>query len=121
MEIQIAWPSKSKSLQELKAALESQPDLTASGAQLELRQPEKKFRGIDPTLLVAVVGAAGTGLGALITGLFQLGKEMAAKKFVLETQGGQKLEVPANTPVEKIDHLLDKLRQMDDVKKISVE
>jgi hypothetical protein len=119
MEIQIALTS-GKSLEELKAALESQPDVTASGAQLELRTSKKKFRSIDPTLLVAIVGAAGTGLGALVTGLFQVGKEMAARKFTLETASGAKLEVPANTPPDQIDHLLEKLGHSD-VKKISVE
>lgn len=121
MEIQIALTATGKTPQELKEALESQPDITASGAHLELRQSKVKYRNIDPTLLVAIVGAAGTGLGALITGLFQIGQQMAAKKFVLETHGGQKLEVPANTPIDKIDQLLERLRQMGDVKKISVE
>jgi hypothetical protein len=31
------------------------------------------------------------------------------------------LELPADTPIEKIDHLLGALKQMDEVKKISVE
>ena len=120
MEIQIALSSTSKSLEELKAALESQTEVGASGTRLELRTPKQKFRGVDPTLLVAVVGAAGTGLGALITGLFQIGQQMAASKFTLETASGAKLEVPANTPPEQIDHLLEKLGHRD-VKKISVE
>lgn len=117
MEIQITG----KNLQQLKEALESQPGFTASGAQLETREPKTKYRSIDPTLLIAIVGAAGTGLGALITGLFQMGQQIAAKKFVLETHDGNKLEVPANTPAEQIDHLLEKLGQMNGVKKISVE
>jgi hypothetical protein len=120
MEIQIALNSSSKSLEEVKAALESEPHIAASGAQLELRAPKKKFRGIDPTLLVAIVGAAGTGLGAIITGLFQISQQIAAKKFTLETASGAKLEVPANTPPDQIDRLLEKLGQ-NDVKKISVE
>lgn len=115
MEIQIKLPGKNA--QEVKHALESQPGFSDSGTQLELR---RKFRAIDPTL-IAILGAAGSSLAALITGLFQLRGQIAAKKFVLETSGGQKLEVPANTPPEKIDHLLEKLKQMDDVKKISVE
>jgi hypothetical protein len=121
MEIQIALRSTGKSLQELKAALESQPEISASGAQLELREPKKKFRAIDPTLLVAIVGAAGTSLGALITGLFQIRQQLAAKQFVLETGGGQKLEVPADTPIDQVNKLLDKLKEMGEVKKISVE
>jgi hypothetical protein len=121
MEIQIAWTSTGKKLQDLKDALESQPEIAASGAHLELRESKVKYRSIDPTLLVAIVGAAGTGLSALIAGLFQIRLQMAAKKFVLETHDGRKLEVPANTPPEQIDHLLEKLGQMGDVKKISVK
>jgi hypothetical protein len=121
MEIQIALTSTSKSLEELKEALQSQPGFTGSEAQLEIRQPKKKFRAIDPTLVVAIVGAAGPALAALITGLFQIGQKLAAKKYVLETHDGNKLEVPANTPPEQIDHLLEKLGQMSSVKKISVE
>jgi hypothetical protein len=46
---------------------------------------------------------------------------MAAKKYVLETHDGNKLEVPANTSAEEIDRPLKNLSQMSGVKKISVE
>jgi len=121
MEIQIKLTSAGKNLGDLKEALESQPGFIASDTKLELRESKVKFRAIDPTLLVAIVGAAGTGISALIAGLFQIRQQMAAKKFVLETHDGRKLEVPANTPLDQIDHLLDKMGQMGDVKKISVE
>lgn len=121
MEIQITLHAAGKKLGDVKAALESQADFNASGTQLELRESKVKYRSIDPTLLVAIVGAAGTGLGALITGLFQIGQQLAAKKFVLERHDGTKLEVPANTPLDQVDHLLEKLGAMGDVKKISVE
>ncbi|HXT62794.1 MAG TPA: hypothetical protein VN696_07145 [Pyrinomonadaceae bacterium] len=120
MEIEITLASGGD-LQAFRKALQSQPGFAGSDAQLEICESRKKWRAIDPTLLVAIVGAAGTGLGALITGLFQIGQQVAAKKFVVETGGGQKLEVPANTPPDQIDHLLDKLSQMGEVKKISVE
>jgi hypothetical protein len=122
MEIQIALTSTSKSLEELKEALQSQPGFIGSEAQLEIKPPpKKKFRSIDPTLVVAIVGAAGPALAALITGLFQFGQKIAAKKYVLETHDGNKLEVPANTSAEEIGKLLKNLGQMSDVKKISVE
>jgi hypothetical protein len=119
MEIQITLTAGRRNLQEVKAALESQPAVGASGTRLEIRERKTKYRAIDPNLLVAIVGAAGAGLGALITGLFQIGQQIAAKKFVLETHDGNKLEVPANTSPEKIDELLSKLRESD-VKKITV-
>jgi len=120
MEIQISLTAGRRTLQEVKAALESQPAVSASGTRLEIREKKTKYRSIDPNLLVAIVGAAGTGLGALISGLFQIGQQIAAKKFVLETHDGNKLEVPADTSPEKIDALLAKLKQSD-VKKITVE
>lgn len=112
MQIQIELPGKN--VQEVQQALESQPGFSDSGIVF------RKFRAIDPTL-IAILGAAGTSLAALITGLFNLRGQIAARKIVLETSDGTKLEVPANTPVDQIDHLLDKLKQPDDVKKISVE
>lgn len=121
MEIVIALHSKSRPAAEIKESLEQQLAPVASDVQLELRTPKVKYRALDPTVLVAIVGAAGAGLGALITGLLQVGQQMAARKIVLEAQGGQKLEVPADTPVDKIDHLLDRLSRMNEVKKISVQ
>jgi hypothetical protein len=121
MEIQIALPSGSNALQDVKESLETNPDYATSDVQLELRTVKVKYRGIDPTILVAIVGAAGTGIGALITGLLQMRQQLSARKIVLEAQGGQKLEVPADTPLDKIDHLLDRLKEMNEVKKISVE
>jgi len=121
MEIVIALSSKSKPAAEIKESLEQQLTAGAGDVRLELREPKARFRGLDPNILIAIVGAAGTGLGALITGLLQVGKEMAARKIVLEAQGGQKLEVPADTPTDKLDHLLNRLSQMNEVKKISVQ
>ena len=58
-------------LQEVKESLESSPDYAASDVLLELRTGKARYRSIDPTILVAIVGAAGTGIESLITGLLQ--------------------------------------------------
>lgn len=121
MEIVIALNAKSRPAAEIKDSLEQQLAPAASDVRLELREPKVRYRGLDPNVLVAVVGAAGAGLGALITGLLQVGQQMAARKIVLEAQGGQKLEVPADTPTDKLDLLLDRLSRMNEVKKISVQ
>lgn len=121
MEIEITVNSKSQPVEAIKESLENQLTTDGSDVALEIRPRKVKFRGIDPTVLVAIVGAASAGLGALITGLLQVGQQMAAQKIVLEAQGGQKLEIPADTPVEKIDYLLDRLKQMNDVQKISLQ
>ena len=121
MEIVIALNSRSRPAAEIKESLERQLTPGAADVQLELRTPKVKYRGLDPNVLVAVVGAAGAGLGALITGLMQLRNQMAARKIVLEAQDGQKLEVPADTPMDKLDQLLERLGRMNEVKKISVQ
>ncbi|HEV2912524.1 MAG TPA: hypothetical protein VGX92_04330 [Pyrinomonadaceae bacterium] len=121
MEIQIAVTSQ-KPIEEIKQTLESQLDPNGSDVKLELRKRKAKFRSmIDPTILVAIVGAASVGLGSLITGLLQVGQQLAARKIVLEAQGGAKLEVPANTSLDQIDQYIDRLNQMGEVKKISVQ
>ncbi|MDQ3819860.1 MAG: hypothetical protein M3362_19605 [Acidobacteriota bacterium] len=121
MEIQIAVTSNSKSIEEIKESLENHLAPGGSDVKLEIRTQKVKYRSLDPSVMVAIVGAASAGLGALITGLLQIGQQMAASKITLESQSGAKLEVPANTPSDKIDHLLDRLSQMGEVKKISVQ
>lgn len=105
---------------DIKNGLEKFERWESRDIQFELQSPSTQLRtGLDPTVLVAIVGAAGTGMGALITGLMQFLNQNAQKKIVLQTKDGTRLEVPANTPVEKIDLLLKKL-QPSPVEKIII-
>ncbi len=56
MEIQIALPSGSNVLQDVKESFEANPDYATSDVQLELRAVKVKYRGIDPTILVRLLG-----------------------------------------------------------------
>ena len=112
MELQIISQSAITN-QEIKALLEKQIS-PESEVKLEIRQPEIVYRGLDPSILVAIVGAAGTGLGALITGISQLLKEHANQKIVVQTEGKFKIEIPANISPEKLGELIEQIKKLDE-------
>jgi hypothetical protein len=66
----------------------------------------------DPAILVALVSGAGAAITALITGLLQLAQERR-QRIILQATNGRRLEIPANTSPERIEELLDILRQME--------
>lgn len=111
MKSQIKIFSKSIPLQQLKDILEAQPNWNNSGIKIIL---EERFRsGLDPAIIVAIIGAAGTSMAALINGLIQIYKKRSEKKIVIMDKSGAILEVPANTPMEEIDKLLRKVKEFD--------
>src|SRR5687767_7843673 len=81
-------------------------------------QPERKVRvrGMDTTILIAIVGASGTALGTLISGLFQMISDKRAEKIVLRASNGITIEFPANLPPKKLDEMLNKLKELEDNK-----
>jgi len=109
MEIIIDIDLETISYDKVRKLLERQPNWFQSGNKIEL----VSFRGTDPTILVAVVGAVSTGLGALITGLLQVAQQSSARKIVIESEKGVRLEFPSDTKPEKIDLLIEKAKQLD--------
>lgn len=85
---------------------------TNDDVKMELRKSEIVLRGVDPTILVAIVGTIGTGLGALITGLLQIAKQKAAQKMTVQS-GDNKIEVPQDISPEMLDALIDKIKKLD--------
>ena len=65
MEIQLHIDPRIMSLKELEEKLQSEINLPASRFTIETRIPKEVLRGVDPTIVVAVVSAVGTALGAL--------------------------------------------------------
>ena len=112
MEIQIAAENLSST--KLRGLLESTLQPLNTNLTMEIKKSKVKVRGIDPAILVAIVGTLGTALGALITGLLQVAQQTAAKKIVLQSQSGQRLEVPAGISPEELDNLIEKLKVLDD-------
>lgn len=75
-----------------------------------------RSRGLDPTILVAIVGATGTGIGSLIVGLFQLVSGQKDEKIVLRSSKGATIEFPANLSSQKLDELILRLNQLEEDK-----
>jgi hypothetical protein len=106
--------------EELKQYLEAQSGVKNDDLTLQLREPKRRVRGADPTVLVAVVGAAGTGLGALIAGLFQFLQRRAAATITMQTASNEKLEFPADMKPEEIDLLIEKFKSLG-VRRITLD
>ena len=98
---------------ELKRLCESQVVLKEASIELDLRDGRSNTRGIDSTVLVAVVSVSGTALGALVSGLLQITNTRRQSKIVLQTRDGSRLEIPSDTPSDRIDELIDKVKQME--------
>lgn len=98
---------------ELNRRLESQTGWGEDLIKLELEPNTSNTRGIDPTVLVAIVSVTGTALGALISGLVQLAQASRQQRIILQGKDGSRLEIPSNTPPEKIDEMIGKLQMVN--------
>ena len=101
---------------DLKQQLEASPYEAGSLYTLQLEEEPVHYRSAgspETIVLVAVVGAVGSGLAALLTGLLQLVKQRASQKILIQSRNGTRLEVPASTPIADIDSLIEKIREMD--------
>jgi hypothetical protein len=99
-------------IEELKLFLEENLPIDSSEFELKIIPP--KFRDIDPTILSAIVGTAGTILGAFITTLLPIAKKTSVGVIVLQTKDGKRIEFPSDTPPDKIDDLVKTLNYLDD-------
>lgn len=97
---------------ELKSTLEDQLAGT-EGVALEVRESEVAVRGVDPTVLVALVGAGGTALGALLAGIFKIMEAKYAKKIVISGSQGRRVELTGEFTKEQIDELVRQAREID--------
>lgn len=68
-------------------------------------------RGIDPSVLVAVVGAAGTGLGALIAGALKVVEQAKAARLVIKGANGWSVEAPSDLPADQLKSIIDAARE----------
>lgn len=109
MELEIT--SASKSPHELRDLLEAHLARNDSYGPFRVRVPTRNMPS-DPAVVVAIMGAVGTVLGALIAGLLQVVQHYATGEIVLETEDGAKITVPRGTSLEEIDRLIEKLDKM---------
>ncbi len=81
--------------------------------ELLCREPIHRVRGIDPAVLVALVGAGGTALGALIAGVLRIAEMKGRPNIVLVGGKGIRIEVPADTSSEALDEYIIKAKALD--------
>lgn len=121
MEFWIVVDKSQMSLQLIKKEL----SITLNGRQdveLKLKKSKTTFRGIDPTVLVAIVATTGTAIGALIGGLFKILGQNSANRIVLQGKEGWRIEIPANISSEKLEEVITRLQELDQGKvKLTIE
>jgi hypothetical protein len=99
---------RSTSLTDLKRELEAY-QATGITYTLQDEKAHSRYRDIDTNTLVALVGLAGTGLGALIKGLFDIATQR--RGAYLEISGKDwSIKVPADVSIDELDRLIEKAR-----------
>jgi len=113
--VQITIISQKYSAEKIEATLKN---LRGQDFSWKLQKPGGgiRSRGLDPTVLVAVVGATGTAVGALVAGMFQLISGKKDERIVLRLSNGASIEFPADLPPKKLDEIINKIKALDDEK-----
>jgi hypothetical protein len=81
----------------------------ANAISVELREPPLTFRGADPAIIVAGVGAVSANLAVLITGLLQLRANRKDARISIELASGDKIDVPADISPAELDSIIRSL------------
>jgi hypothetical protein len=85
----------------------------------DVRLEVKQFRAVETAVLVAIVGALGTGIGALITGILKVATERGKTSIVLQGRSGWRVEVPADCPQEKLAEYVE-IAKSNDIGRIEI-
>ena len=86
---------------------------TLGAVELQLRGDGHGERGIDPSVLVAIVGGVSANLTALITALLTIRKQANAKTIVLQGKSGKRLEISGDYSATELDRLMDAVHLLD--------
>lgn len=92
----------------LKEALPEGLDIT-----LVLRPSREGVRNIDPTVLVAIVGMAGTAVGALLGGLFKIMEKTKEQTVTITGKSGRKIQITGKPTQELLDHYVQIAKELD--------
>jgi len=75
------------------------------------------FRGIESTVVVAVVSAAGGALVAFVGGILRLAEERGKQMIVIKSNAdGVEVNVPVGMPLDRLDELLARVQRMQAAK-----
>lgn len=100
------------SVHEIKKDLDKSKLINES-ISLQIKPNSQQIRGIDSTVLVAIISAASTAFGALIAGLLKIAQEHNHNKIVIVGKFGRKIEIPANTKPEMLNKFVEIAEQLD--------
>lgn len=90
---------------------------------VELREPvvNERYRGLDPSVIVAIVSALGSGLGVFLGGLLRIAQQTSAQRVVLKKSGDEVLmDVPVDISKQRLQELIEELRSLE-AEKVQVE
>jgi len=110
MELEITVEPGWGSMRELESSFEEQEGWSSAGIELV---PGVRAREVEPATLVAIVGAGAVGLTALVKGLLAIAQQSAANTVVIRGRDGASLEMPADTPEEKVAYWVSVLSKID--------
>jgi hypothetical protein len=113
MKIEISINPEIISIKELKCQLETFSTQDSGLTHFKIIEQKIRFRSVDPTIVVAIIGAIGASLAAFTNALVSIAKKTQSRKIVLQSQNGSRLEIPADLKSEEIDMLIDKIQIMD--------
>ena len=87
--------------------------LTTDDVQFEVRNADGAFRGVDPSVLVAIVTGGAVVLSHLISGIIQILGPTARQSTIRLVGKNGSIEIPANYDVDGIRRLMEMRRDLD--------
>lgn len=110
---QIEIFSKVFSAQELEELVRSQLPTDHNSFVLEVTKKTRKYRSLDQTVLVAIIGGTGATLAVLLTCLTTILQEKLKKGIIVIQGEKRRIEIPANTSPERIRDLIELAKEID--------
>lgn len=69
--------------------------------------------GVDPSIIVAIIGSSSVLIGAIITGLFQIAAQARIGKITIKGKSGRSIEIPIKSSEEVIASAVEAAKQLD--------
>ena len=91
-------------------------NITQDKVKLEIKQ----LRGVEPSILIALISSTGLVLTTLIGCVMKLALSKNAQKIVIQGKDGERVEVPADTSENKLDSYIRKAQEIS-INRITIE